>query len=812
MKKKFFAIFIALAVLLNSFTVVSFSASSRVIETDVDDTNTLVIDVSKYQPSVNWSLAKNDIDGAILRIGNRFSSSRTIAIDATFLPNYTSAKAQGIPVGCYFYSTALNVEEVKEEADWIIQTLENNNCTMEFPIYFDMEDPSTESLGKTTLTNMARAFCDKMNEAGWLPGIYCSKSWAASLIDLTKMKDAAVWIAQYYSSCTYTGHYDMWQYTSEKTISGISGGVDASHCYKDFESYIKAQGLNGFEAQGNKPNETYIVTDENGVDVKRKSDYSGTVITNLPQNMQIFVNEVNGDYGKIKYNGTYVWIDLTKCTQLSKKESLGTGLGTYTVTATSLNVRKGPDTSYASLGGLPNGTVVLVKKRSGSWAMIDYNGADGWIHGDYIKFIGKVLFDSNKGTGMDFSLIGEKGMTVKIPETTFTRDGFEFKGWATEKNGNAVYYANDTLVIGDSNLMLYAVWEKIYAGETYLVSCSNTLNVRADKSSASERLGAVSNNQQVFVYEVDSNWGRIDFGDGYGWISLDYAKPLTETDCVSSKLGNYSVNATSLNIRSDHVAGSTSLGFLYSGETTEVTEIVDGWGRVNRGSITGWSSMSYLVYLGKVILDSNGGTGVNTVVLGGADGRVKLPECIYTRSGYKFEGWSTDSDGGELLKVGASVELKGENVILYAVWSKDSVEVYPADDSSTVVNQQTHIISGLAQGLTATDVLDRYVKSDGDISLEFSSDVIGTGTKLKLVRGALTEEYTFVIYGDSNGDSFADGCDAVLLNAYLNNELTSHDLPDGALQAFDVNHDSMINTSDFNVIFNAGLYLCDIAQ
>ena len=43
-----------------------------------------------------------------------------------------------------------------------------------------------------------------------------------------------VWVAQYNTECTYEGRYDIWQYTSEGSISGISGNVDCNWFYKKY--------------------------------------------------------------------------------------------------------------------------------------------------------------------------------------------------------------------------------------------------------------------------------------------------------------------------------------------------------------------------------------------------------------------------------------------------------------------------------------------------------------------------------------------------------------------------------------------------
>ena len=59
--------------------------------------------------------------------------------------------------------------------------------------------------------------------------------------------------------------------------------------------------------------------------------------------------------------------------------------GTYTVTASSLNVRSTPSTSGAKVGTLPSGAKVTVSSANGSWAAVSYNGISGYCSMDYLK-------------------------------------------------------------------------------------------------------------------------------------------------------------------------------------------------------------------------------------------------------------------------------------------------------------------------------------------------------------------------------------------------------------------------------------------
>lgn len=190
----------------------------------------LGIDVSKHQGIINWNQVKaSGIEFAILRIGYGMYDNQK---DVQFENNYNGAVNNGIPVGVYTYSYAKSVDEAKREADCVIKWL--NGRKLQLPVYFDIEDDSQKNLGRNTLNEMCKAFCNKIEQAGYWAGIYSNKYWATSIISGAELgKRYTYWIAQYSSSCTYTGDYAIWQYSSSGKVNGINGNVDMNKMVKD---------------------------------------------------------------------------------------------------------------------------------------------------------------------------------------------------------------------------------------------------------------------------------------------------------------------------------------------------------------------------------------------------------------------------------------------------------------------------------------------------------------------------------------------------------------------------------------------------
>ena len=132
----------------------------------------------------------------------------------------------------YHYSYALNVNDAKLEAACVLSWLKKRK--LELPVYFDIEDKSQSKLDRKTLTVICKAFCNQIEAGGYWAGVYANKNWSMNLIDGSALgKRYTYWIAQYYKECTYSGPYDIWQYSSTGRVSGINTSVDMNYMYRD---------------------------------------------------------------------------------------------------------------------------------------------------------------------------------------------------------------------------------------------------------------------------------------------------------------------------------------------------------------------------------------------------------------------------------------------------------------------------------------------------------------------------------------------------------------------------------------------------
>lgn len=186
------------------------------------------IDVSEHNGTLDWEKIKaSGISFAIIRTGYGIRYK-----DPQFENNLRGALSQGIPVGVYHFSYALTAAGAASEADYVLSLLEPWKSRITLPVFFDFEYDTIRyaqeqgvTLGKDAFNDHAVAFLEKVKAAGYTPGIYYNLDYKNRFVDDSRLGGYVQWYAQYNSTASWTG-YDLWQYSSSHTISGISGRFD----------------------------------------------------------------------------------------------------------------------------------------------------------------------------------------------------------------------------------------------------------------------------------------------------------------------------------------------------------------------------------------------------------------------------------------------------------------------------------------------------------------------------------------------------------------------------------------------------------
>jgi len=403
-------------------------SSEAVAETDEI---TFGIDVARYQGTIDWAqVAASGVEFAMVRVGYRMDKSREIVADSNARYNMQEAQKNGIKLGAYFFSTAVNEEEAKAEADWTADYISQYQIT--YPVAFDCEgfereDSAQYGLSASQRTDIAIAFLNRIYERGYTPMFYSSMhemtgdaKWETSRIE----KNYRIWVSQYPSApypqtekSSYQGVHAMWQYTNRGTVAGISQPVDVNIAYFGYEGAASAQSAEtpeeaSADVEALMP---FTVVDE---EVTAKDTTNLRSIPSQGEESTVLYTLKNGDtakrtgvsdsgWSRLTYNGqtvyavsSYLTTDLSaQAPKQENQEGAGSGDGLKTkfserneqVTAKiEVNLRRlpsvtNPDAAVAAV--LHNGeyaTRTGINEEYG-WSRVEYNGETLYCISSYLR-------------------------------------------------------------------------------------------------------------------------------------------------------------------------------------------------------------------------------------------------------------------------------------------------------------------------------------------------------------------------------------------------------------------------------------------
>ncbi len=438
-----------------------------------------------------------------------------------------------------------------------------------------------------------------------------------------------------------------------------------------------------------------------------------------------------------------------------------------------------------------------------------------------------ISFKPNGGAGTMANQLVSKNTPVALNmNQSIVREGYEFAGWNTKADGSGVAYADGANISISADTVLFAMWN--------IVSLSN---ITFDANGGTGGFGPVPMTPGDGLTAPQVERTGYTFA---GWQpEVPLSVPSGDTVYTAQWVANmYTViydgnaNTAGMTVDSYHVYGTASPltpnGFTKTGhsflgwsadasatapsytDAQDVLNILTEHGAVVTFYAI-WSINSYTV-----AFDANGGSGTvpapqmasyaSSLALPGGSGLKK--------TGYSFAGWGETPD--------AEVPL-GEYVIgdcdatLFAVWSENPT-IEADNGSTTIINSNTGIITGLAKGLTIADFESRFVSVSENGRLEYTTynGSIGTGTKVELINdrtGEVVETYTIVVYGDLNGDGMINALDAdtgtLVQNWILNWDPVAERY---FYLAGDLNLDGRVDSIDADIINNYENWLMEIDQ
>lgn len=180
------------------------------------------IDVSYFQPGVDWGSVKDDgVEFAFARVS--YGSKK---LDTEFETNWEGMKAAGLLRGAYQYFRPS--QDAAAQAQIVVDHL-GTLGEGDLPAVIDVE--TQEGVSDATLVKKIQTWVDIVEEGtGKRPIIYTGPAFWTSLSGSADLTDHPLWVANYKTSCPslpsgFSG-WHFWQSSETGKVDGVDGNVD----------------------------------------------------------------------------------------------------------------------------------------------------------------------------------------------------------------------------------------------------------------------------------------------------------------------------------------------------------------------------------------------------------------------------------------------------------------------------------------------------------------------------------------------------------------------------------------------------------
>ena len=274
-----------------------------------------------------------------------------------------------------------------------------------------------------------------------------------------------------------------------------------------------------------------------------------------------------------------------------------------TVTASSLNVRSGPSTSYTVVTTVKKNDKVNILQSSNGWYKIETSsGKQGWVSSSYISASNSNTNNStNNNTQSNIAIVNTDGLNFRNGAgTSYSIIKVSNKGEKVEVISESNGWSK---VKHDSRLGYVASQYIDKATTNYTIKEVNTdgLNVRTGPSTSYATIGKLNKGTRVEVISESAGWSKINYNNKTAYVSSGYLKavststPDTKPEDTTQQYKEIKVvNTDGLNVRKGPSTSYESIGKIDKGTSVEVISESDGWSKINYKNTTAYVATRYL--------------------------------------------------------------------------------------------------------------------------------------------------------------------------------------------------------------------------
>ena len=321
-----------------------------------------------------------------------------------------------------------------------------------------------------------------------------------------------------------------------------------------------------------------------------------------------------------------------------------------------------------------------------------------------------ITFNSNINTPTTTTQSVTSGASTSLNGNSFSANGYVFSSWNTAADGSGTSYADRSSITITANTTLYAQW-------TAGVNRTVTFNANNGTGSMANQSAGIPTNLNANTFTRSNytfaGWNTVANGTGYSYSnqsSFPFSTDVTLYAQWTAVVNNYTVtffgNGADAGATPSQTAGSsqaltlngfTRTGYSFLGWDTNYASgsaaYLDGQSYAFNGAL---SLYAIWVIQASRTITFNANLGTGSMPTQTATNSTVLNENTFTRSGYTFRNWNTQSNGLGTSYLSSYTYSFAASRTLYAIWSQNFSITYNANtaDTGSVPNSQTYYAGG----------------------------------------------------------------------------------------------------------------------
>ena len=297
------------------------------------------------------------------------------------------------------------------------------------------------------------------------------------------------------------------------------------------------------------------------------STSSTSLVTASKGEVVLVLNEGDNGWYRVSYNGQEGYMSGP---HLDIQTTGNADLGYGTITASKVNLRKGPGVSHGIVAIGTRGSTAYVVGIDGGWYRVIYGSNICYIRSDYLDLT-EIPYENSGSSKSPIFYRDGASTGVEVSASALKNSGSASS--STSSGSTSSSSASSPSAAVSSSTAATAT------GQIYGIAFTtgSGLRLRSAASTSSSTLTSASKGEVVVVLEKNGDWCKVLYNLKEGYMHADYLKIQTTGN---AELGYGSVTGNSVNMRKGASTSAGKVATSNKGDKAYIVGVENGWYRV----------------------------------------------------------------------------------------------------------------------------------------------------------------------------------------------------------------------------------------